>query len=121
VRKLAVALLVLGSLATRASAEPIREIVVEDNTKTDDATVVLISQLETGGQCPVAPRCTSAPPTAATTMPGSERILRPYAASAPPKMTEAQRSGSLTLRVEELSVSSAIAVVCGARNMPMRS
>lgn len=44
------ALLVTAAVATEAAADEIREIVVEDNTKTDDATVVLISQLDTGDE-----------------------------------------------------------------------
>jgi outer membrane protein insertion porin family len=50
VRWVAFALVLLVAAVGRADAEEIREIVVEDNTKTDDATVILISQLDTGDQ-----------------------------------------------------------------------
>jgi outer membrane protein insertion porin family len=48
VRWLGFALCVLVAIVDRAEADEIRAIVVEDNTKTDDDTVILISQLDTG-------------------------------------------------------------------------
>jgi outer membrane protein insertion porin family len=48
VRRVAVALLVLGMASAVAAAEEIKDIVVEDNTKTTSDTVILISQLSTG-------------------------------------------------------------------------
>ena len=44
------AVLVVGWLASRASAEEIREIVIEDNKKTTSDTVELIAQIEVGDE-----------------------------------------------------------------------
>lgn len=49
-RRAPVALAIVAFLAAPAAAETIREIVVEDNTKTTADTVILISQLETGDE-----------------------------------------------------------------------